>query len=184
MPATLVVLNPGDVETSQPASAPSRRIPASIGPPPGPPPAVPPPPGSRAPREQGTRVQAPPRARSGARLPRRLMMARLGSRSAERLEAEQLEAALALSLSAVGAPPAVEMSEAPAVEMGEDAGRAGTPDGSSPASPALAASSVAEISREPSEIVESYNEPAAADAAVDGLADDDESEHMPLEAHT
>ena len=53
-----------------------------------------------------------------------------------------------------------------------------------PASPALAASSVAEISREPSEIVESYNEPAAADAAVDGLADDDESEHMPLEAHT
>ena len=26
MPATLVVLNPGDVETSQPATAPSRRI--------------------------------------------------------------------------------------------------------------------------------------------------------------
>lgn len=116
-------------------------------------------------------------------MPRRLM-ARRGSRSVEQLEAEQLEAALALSLSAVGAPPAVEMSEAPAVEMGEGAGRAGTPDGSSPASPALAASSVAEISREPSEIVESYNEPAAADAAVDGLADDDESEHMPLEAHT
>ena len=186
MPATLVVLNPGDVETSQPATAPSRRIPASIGPPPGPPPALPGPP--RAPREQGSRAQAPPRA--GARFPRRLVARLGGGRSVEQLEAEQLEAALAASLSAVNAPPAVEMSETPAVEMGgapagetgEHADRAGTSAGVSP----TLSSTVAEISRESSEILESYNEPPAAEAAGDGLADDDESDddHMPMTAHT
>ena len=195
MPATLVVLNPGDVETSQPATAPSRRIPASIGlppgPPPGPPPSLPGPPAGgppRTPREQGSRAQAQPR--SGPRFPRRLVARLGGGRSVEQLEAEQLEAALAASLSAVGAPPAVEMSEtsavemggAPAGEMGEHADRAGTSAGVSP----TLSSTVAEISRESSEILESYNEPPAAEAAGDGLADDDESddEHMPLEAHT
>ena len=79
--------------------------------------------------------------------------------------------------------PAVEMGGAPAGETGEDADRAGTSAGVSP----TLSSTVAEISRESSEILESYNEPPAAEALPgDGLADDDESddEHMPLEAHT
>ena len=80
------------------------------------------------------------------------------------------------------------MSETPAVETSESPGRAGTSgeEASAVSSTAdfLASSALADFSRESSEILESYNEPLAADAAVDGRADGDESEHRLSAAST
>jgi len=189
MPATLIVLNPGDKEMEPPSTVPSRRIPASVGAPPVPPPAAPLPP-----RGAGSRVQASlaSEPRFGPRFPPSFA-ARFGStrsQDAAQLEAAQLEAALALSLStSTGAPPAVEMSESPAVEMSETpaverSGSPGRAGSSSEEASALAVSAFADLSRESSEILESYNEPLPADAAVDGLADGDESERRLSAAST
>ena len=195
MPATLVVLNPGDVEMPPPSTVTSRRIPASVGAPPGPPP-TPPPAAPPPARGAGSRMPASQTSepRFGPRFPLSFA-ARFGSASSR--EAAQLEAALALSLStSTAAPPAVdmsespgvEMSETPAVEMSESPGRAGTSgeEASAVSSTAdfFAVSALADFSRESSEILESFNEPLAADAAVDGLADGDESEYRLSAAST
>ena len=178
MPTTLVVLNPGDKEMSPDVTAPSRRIPAAVGAPPGPPPAAPPPPRGAGSRMLASLASEP---RSGPRFPPSFA-ARFGS-STRPTQPPPLPS----TSTSADTPPGVEMGESPAVEMSESPGRGDDSDLDAALAASLAGTSgeeagvlgvsaLADFSRESSEILESYNEPLAADAAVDELAGRDGSE--------